>query len=113
MIRRLLVGACLLAATACASANRNANGSSGQFILVKNESVSTIELYVSEGADGKLMRRVTKLAPSETYKYRGPFPASQQQYLQFSGGPVSSGVAVEARGWVSCHPISAGSVTCK
>jgi hypothetical protein len=111
MTHRLLACFVLLAATACASANRNANGSSGPYISVRNESASTIELYVTEGADGKNLRRVTKVAPSETYKYRGPVPAPPH-FVQFSGRTLNSGVTSEPTAWVPCYG-SPTSVVCK
>jgi hypothetical protein len=116
MLARLLSFALFLAATACASANRNASGSSAMSITVRNESNSTIQLYVTEGADGRNMRQLTRLAPSESYRYRGPATPSSQQYPSFLGAMLASGVANEPQSWVSCYwrpPSPVGLITCK
>jgi hypothetical protein len=108
MTTRLVACALLLAATGCSSANRNAGASAAPVTIVKNESSSTLELYIAEGANGGNRRRVTKLAPSESYRYRGPTAGSC-----FVAAIVGSGVATEQHAWVSCNPSGVGSVTCK
>jgi hypothetical protein len=110
---RLLALSLVLAATACASAPRPAGISSRTSVTVKNESTTTIQLYVVETPGSQSSREVTKLGPGDTYTYRGPVPSTLQHNLSFHATPDIGTTRREVLCTWATPPGPTGRVTCQ